>query len=266
MRRSFRALLSLSLLALTLASAAGASAEHRSAARSSIVCPAAGPTPCCVPVAARPSFIPCCAAAAAGPIVIPCCLSTKLNCPLLTISSSRDPSSARQAVKISGRLAAATGSVGATVTLWEELPGQTSFKSAAQTKTDAMGAYSFARGAGSVKTNRSWYATSLSLRSLTLTQMVKALVSLTTRAKKTGARVTVTFRGAVTPSHAGERVRLQERTASGWKTFASFRLTAGSTFSMRETFLGSGSALVRAALGSDSRNIASYSTSVHTKL
>ncbi|HEY6399266.1 MAG TPA: hypothetical protein VIX82_17620 [Solirubrobacteraceae bacterium] len=162
-------------------------------------------------------------------------------------------------------MAAATGSVGVTVTLWEELPGQKTFSSVAHTKTDTMGAYSFARAAGSVKTNRSWYVTALSLRSLTLTQMVKAVVSLTVHAERTGARESVTFRGRVSPSHAGERVRLQERSASGWNTFASVRLTA-SSFSIRETFLGSGSALVRAALGSDRVNIASYSATVHTKL
>jgi hypothetical protein len=264
MRRSLQALLLLGLLALIGAGATSASAAHRSAVRAAIVCPGGGPPPCCVPVVAQPRAIPCCLGTA-GPNIIPCCVPTVINCPGITIASSRDPSTARQSVNITGRLATAS-SAGATVTLWQELPGQQAFHSLAQTQTDSTGNYTLTRPAGSVKTNRSWYVSALALKSLTLVQMVKAVVSLTVSAKKTGAGETVTFKGKVAPSHAGARIRLQVKGATGWRTIASVRLTAGSTFSMRESFLGSGSALVRATLGADSRNIVSYSRAVHTKL
>jgi hypothetical protein len=260
MRRSFRALVLLGLM-LIFVSAPAASADHRSPA---ILCPGAYSPPCCGPVVAQPGVIPCCMPVAASPGVIPCCVPTKFNCPLLTISSSGDPSSARQAIKITGRLTP-VGSPGAAVTLWQELPGQSSFNRVAQAKTDSTGAYRFTRRAGSVRTNRSWYVTALSLRSATWAQMVKAVLSLSISAKKTAAGENVTFRGRVTPSHAGERIRLQEH-AGGWKTFTSARLTAGSTFSVRESFAGSGAALVRAALSADSRNIASHSATVRTEL
>jgi hypothetical protein len=254
MRRSLRALLSLGLLALISTGAASASAEHRSPARAAILCLGGSGLPCCVPVVTEPSLIPCCV-----PTIIKCTA-------LLTISSSRDPSTARQAVEISGRVMPATGAAGTTATLWQELPGQKSFHRVAQTKTDSTGAYKFRRQAGSVQTNRSWFVAAIGLKSLPLTQMVKAVVSLTVSAKKTGNGESVTFKGHVTPSHAGERIRLQERSATGWKLIASVRLTGSSTFSMRKSFVGSRSALVRAALGADSRNVASHSATVHTKL
>jgi hypothetical protein len=252
MPRSARALLSLVLLALIFAGAARASAGHRVLASTPAVCPVISGIPCCQ--------------IAVDPSIIPCCQPTIIKCPgLLTISSWRDPSSARQAVKISGRLMTA-GSTGATVTLWQELPGHAGFHQVAQTNTDSAGAYTFTRRAGSVQTNRSWYVTALGMKSVTVTQMVRAAVSLTVAAQKSSTGERVMFKGQVTPSHCGEAIHLQERSASGWKLIASVRLTASSTFLLRESFLGSGPALVRAALGADSRNIASHSPTVKTKL
>jgi hypothetical protein len=257
-------LVTLGLLATICAAAASASAANHSAASAKIVCPGGGPPPCCVPVVAQPSIIPCCGPIA-GPGPIPCCEPTIITCPGITIASSRDPSTARQSVKITGRLMSAS-SAGVTVTLWQELPGQNSFHRVSQTKTDSVGNYTFTRPAGSVQTNRSWYVSAGGATSLTLAQTVRASVSLSVSEHKSGAGQRVAFTGRVRPSHSGGRIRLQERTASGWRVIASVRLTSRSTFSMRRRFAGSSSATVRAMLGADKRNIASYSAPVHTKL
>lgn len=250
MRRSLQALLSVGLLALVCA--AGASAAQGSSARPQIQCRAGAPPPCCVGVTA-------------GPGIVPCCVPTTQGCPGLTISSSRDPSRADRAVKITGRLMPAASS-GIAVTLWQELPGQTAFHAVALTSTDSTGAYAFTRRAGSVKTNRSWYVTANGTRSLTLAQMVEATVSLSVSSKRNGAGERTTFKGRVSPSHGGEHVRIEERVANGWSVIATIRLTRASTYTLRLSSPGSATAVVRAALGADSKNVASYSRTVHTTL
>lgn len=237
MRRSSRALAVIGLLALTCAGAATANAASGSAVKPSIVCPVvpAGP-PCCEPLA--------------GP------------CPTaLTIQASPDPSTARQAVRVTGQLSRVAA--GATVTLWQELPGQRAFHAVAHVGSDATGTYAFDLA---VQTNRSWYVTADGLTSVTVEQSVKAIVTLSVSGHKSGAGELVTFKGRVTPSHAGERIRVERRGGHGWVEIAAVRLTHGSSFTLHDHFAGTKAVRVRVALAGDSRNIASYSATLPATL
>ena len=252
MRRPAQSLLSLALLAVSFAAAADAGAAARTELAPG-ACPGKGPV-CCQPVAGAPKVVPCC-----EPTILPCTGT-------LTIAAAPDPSKPRRAVAISGQLVAIAVSAGATVTLWEELPSQTAFRQLAQTTTDAAGHYSFTRPAGSVQTDRFWYVSSAGARSATASQRVWDAISLSTRVRKTAAGEVVTFTGKVFPSHAGQRIRLERRAGKAWVLIATARLTPGSTFRIAEKFAGASSALVRAVMAGDRRNIKSYSATMKTTL
>lgn len=254
MRRPAQALLSFALLALSSAPAGNAAAASPAATRAPGVCPGTGPI-CCEPIVGGPSALPCC-----EPTIVPCIGS-------LTISVAPDPSKPRHDVKITGQLLTVAGSSGATITLWQELPGQKTFDQVAQATTDATGDYSFTRPAGSVQTNRSWSVSSASARSATLSQRVWDAITLSATAKKSGSGAVVTFAGKVTPSHGGERIRLERRSGNVWVLIAGVRLTPRSTFRLQEQFAGASSAVVvRAVMAGDRRNIKSYSATVKTTL
>ena len=63
--------------------------------------------------------------------------------------------------------------VGATVELWQELPGQRHFRRIAKTRVSAGGEYKFTFRRGTVRTDRKWYVTAEGVRSHTLHQRVK---------------------------------------------------------------------------------------------
>src|SRR5690242_13856733 len=126
-----------------------------------IVCPEASDNAftCCGPVTPNPGpSSGCCPSPCCGSS--PCCAAAggaEPACPVvqLTISASPNPSVAGLPLTISGRLQ--SGASGRAVDLWQELPGQSTFKRVAQTTTDGSGGYKFARGLGVVRTNTSWY-------------------------------------------------------------------------------------------------------------
>jgi hypothetical protein len=196
---------------------------------------------CCGPpvaTAARASAIPCCRTASA------------IACPVLalTISSSSNPSIAGKRVTISGQWSGGTS--GHLVELWQELPGASTFTRVAQTTTGAVGHYQFVRSG--IETNRQFYVTMAGLRSMTLGQRVRAVVTLTL----SGLRA----RGHVGPDHAGERVLLEQRKlapASGWSVIARPLLSADSTYSVR--LPGSGQIDFRTVFRGDRRNVRSVS-------
>ena len=248
MRRQAQFLISLALLAVSFSAAANAGAAARTELAPG-ACPGNGPV-CCQPVAGTPKVVPCC-----EPTILPCPGS-------LTIVAAPDPSKPRHAVKITGRLV----TFGAAITLWQELPGKTAFRQLAQTTTDGTGHYSFTRPAGSVQTDRSWYTSSASARSATVSQRVWDAITLAVRATKGGTGEMVTFTGKVFPSHAGQRMRLERRAGKAWVLIARVRLTARSSFRLAEQFAGASSAFVRAVMAGDGRNIKSYSAAVKTTL
>jgi hypothetical protein len=204
--------------------------------------------PCCPPL--------CCAPGCCGTI---CCGAGGLQpaCPVeqLTISSSPDPSAEGQKVTISGKLTNA--SAHAVVYLWQQPIGQSSFRRVAQTTTDASGDYTFVLGAGVVETNGSWYASTTGATSSTVFQRVGADVRFVTWVV---AGALLTLNGHVSPSHPGERIWLQRYTpAKRWDTVASSLIGRLSGFTVRHRFARSGSVLLRAVFGGDTRNIRSTS-------
>ena len=246
MRRSLLVLASLALLAAILAGSATASPG--SAARRQIVC--------------RGHALSCC-----PPLAPVCCQPTVLPCAGVTIAVTPNPASARQAVIVTGAVTALAGRpADVPVTLWQQLPGQTSFGRVATAGTDAHGAYRFSRPPGSMPTNRVLYVTALTARSPTVDLSVKAVVTLKVSGRTSGRGRLVGFAGRVTPAHAGERIRIERRTVHGWVLIGRAKLTSSSRFRLLKRFPTLGFASVRAALGADARNAASYSPTRRAKL
>ena len=208
----------LTVVCCAIALAAGAGAALAAAApaqRSShmIICPLE-PTdtitqPCCGPpivtVATSSAFV--------------CCGTPQpINCPLgLTLSSSANPSIAGQKITLTGRWPG--NAAGKTVELFQEMPGAKAFSRVAQTKTGSLGDFQFVRKG--VETNRKWYVAVGSEKSMTITQRVKAVVTLAPRGH---------FHGHVTPNHAGERVWLELQGGKQWQVIGRARLSDRSNY------------------------------------
>jgi hypothetical protein len=176
----------------------------------------------------------------------------------LTIASTPNPSTAGTKVVISGSTIGSP-SAGATVALWQELPGQAGFHQTAQTSLNSSGAYTFTLGRGKVKSDRRWYVTAAGLRSPTIDQLVRAVVTLASSPGTATLGATVDLRGRVTPSHSGETVLIEQRAAGRWMVLARPRLGRGSGYSVSHRFAHAGAAQLRAVLRADSRNETSYS-------
>ncbi len=233
-----------------------------------IVCPlgfrSAG-VPCCGPPVAGGDASQGCCPGASGCCPGACCASGDATAgaarprpPALTpsppsdelsIATSPNPSTDGQPVTISGRLLG--GGAGTSVSLWQKLPGQSAFTRVAQTTTNGPGDYAFVRGAGTVTTNTAWYASTAGATSTTLAQRVSARVTLV---KWVIAGRLVTLHGRVAPSHRGERIALQQRTARGWRTIATSVIGRLSKFTLRHHFAHKGNVLLRAVFGGDARN------------
>jgi hypothetical protein len=263
-----------------LPSTAGAA---RSAAH--IVCPETQQTCCPTPVngaqsspdrAAKSSaaFVPCCGYPTTGtccPTGTCCtaatCCTTGTCCTTactptgLTIAASPDPSTAGRKVVISGGL---TGNpvAGATVVLWRELSGQSSFHQVTQTTTDSAGQYKITMKAGSVNADQQWYVTGDGLQSPTVSQTVNALVGLSPSSRSVAAGTPLVLKGRVTPSHAGQVVLIEQSRGGSWVVIARPRLGRGSTYTTSHRFTKAGAVKLRAVLQADARNNRSNSPTV----
>jgi len=222
--------------------------------------PASAPAIICPLEPAQPITTPCCgppvlATSAARPAVIPCCVCcvttvakaspALIICLPLTISASPDPSKAGRNVTVSGHRSA--GTAGVTVALWEKRPAAKGFKQIATTTTDSSGNYQFVRSG--VTTNRQWYVTAMSTHSFTIDEGVHAVVTLSH-----------TLHVAVSPSHDGEQVLLQEREGHAWSVIAHIRLPQSTAMA---TSLPQGKTVkLRAVLPADKRNVRSVSNVV----
>ncbi len=232
---------SLGLFVASAAVAAGASGITPASAASHsqlIVCPL------------EPSahVVSCCPLPTVQPV--PCCAGSNVACVAgVSITSSSNPSVARHQVTVSGRLA--TAAAGATVDLWQALPGG-GFKQVAQTSTGSSGTYQFVRS--DVNTNRQWYVTAAGATSLTLSQNVKAVVTLSR-----------SLRVHVNPNHAGQSFLIQVRAQHGWKLFVRGRLSRSSSARVPLAAFAPGSETLRAVLPADSRNLRSFSKPVRVK-
>jgi phospholipase C len=181
--------------------------------------------------------------------------------PTLTIAAAPNPSAAPARVVISGQL---TGPrhAGARVTIWQRLPWQQGFHVFARTRSDPQGRYAVIPRTGSVATNRQWYAVARGLRSATHKQRVRASVTLALSPLTADAGAPVTLNGQVAPSHAGERVMIEQLGASGWQVLARPILDTTSHFQLTLTFTRGGPHALRAVLAGDQKNVASYSPAV----
>ncbi len=256
MRRSF--LLSLSIASLLIGAGAFAISSSSASPRASgtIVCPLSAATPrnCCPPIGAL---------AGAGRF---CCPGTARCATRLTVDADPSPSTAGQSVIVSGRLLGASATSSTRVVLWHRLPEQRQFHRVASTMVNPLGLYEIVRPPGTVDTNRRWYVTAGDLRSPTITQHVQALVTLSAAATTVNSGDVVSVSGHVTPTHAGQRVLLQQLNGGAWVTIASLRLDRASSYSTRRRLHGDGSIELRVVLPADSRNIRSPSAPVPINL
>jgi hypothetical protein len=143
---------------------------------------------------------------------------------------------------------------GATVVLWREAAGQSSFKQMAQTTTDSAGHYTFTLKRGTVMADQAWYATSDGVKSATIRQQVNALVGLSASTHSTTVGHAIVLRGHVTPSHAGEVVLVEASRGGAWQVIARPRLDHGSNFATSGHFSRQGAVKLRAVLPADKRN------------
>lgn len=183
----------------------------------------------------------------------PCCPGPAMCAQLLSVSSSPNPSDARKKVVISGSLSGASSTPGATVTIWQRLPGENQFSKLADVTPDASGTYSLSE---SPDTNRQWYASANGLRSVMIEQQVQARVVLTASRTKHGG---VTFRAQVTPAHPHQRVMLEVRSGRRWTVLMRPRLDKHSRATVGFLALFGSARTFRATFVGDSRNVRSSS-------
>ena len=177
----------------------------------------------------------------------------------LTINALPNPIDAGEGVFIYGHLNAPPVG-GQTIVLYHHLAGSgLGYTRVGQTTTDSHGFYEFTRAEDVVMTNRSWFVREAGIHQIhsrTMFERVAALVSLSASSTTAVTGQPVVFTGHVDPSHAGERVVLQQQTASGdWRGLKSVRLDGGSSYSITKSWRFEGDHTVRVLLPSDARNI-----------
>lgn len=183
----------------------------------------------------------------------------------LTIRTSADPISAGQGVLIYGRLWG-PDNAGKRIWLFHRIDPAGHFTPVGVTRTDGAGFYEFIRADGVVKTNRNWFVLGPHYtHSRTVHEWVSSVVTLSAGATTAMTAQPVDFSGTVFPSHAGQRVLLQEQVSTngnGWKTLEAGRTNGESAFSIAHHFRTAGSYTLRAFFRGDPRNIAGASPSV----
>ena len=177
----------------------------------------------------------------------------------LTINALPNPIDAGEGVFIYGHLNVPPVG-GQTIVLYHHLAGSgLGYTRVGQTTTDSHGFYEFTRAEDVVMTNRSWFVREAGIHQIhsrTMFERVAALVSLSASSTTAVTGQPVVFTGHVDPSHAGERVVLQQQTASGdWRGLKSVRLDGGSSYSITKSWRFEGDHTVRVLLPSDARNI-----------
>jgi hypothetical protein len=128
----------------------------------------------------------------------------------LTIDSSADPIEYGQSVTISGTLA---GGASQPVTLLARTVRQTGFAPVAEITTDASGNYGFP--AQSPVNSTFYKVTGAGKSSAVLYEGVKDVLTAAVSATTIEAGQSLTFSGAVAPSHAGHTIYLERQNASG---------------------------------------------------
>ncbi len=179
----------------------------------------------------------------------------------VSIRSSANPSNVTQRVTVSGRVSGKRVQ-GVTVTLFGQLGGARRYKVLARTTASSSGSYSFRFQAGSIATNRRWYAVAGSRRSRVIKERAQATVAVAASAPTVNEGSLVTLTGTVSPSHKGQEVVVQQRLGGPWQQIAAPTLGRGSRFSFTFPSTLGGVSQIRAVLPGDSRNIRSYAAPV----
>ncbi|HKO28754.1 MAG TPA: hypothetical protein VJU80_14945 [Solirubrobacteraceae bacterium] len=177
----------------------------------------------------------------------------------MTINAIPNPIDSGEGVFIYGHLNVPPVG-GQTITLYHRLAGSgRGYTRVGQTTTDSHGFYEFTRAEDVVTTNRSWFVREggiHQIHSRTVFERVAALVSLSASTSTAVTGQPVTFTGHVDPRHAGERVVLQQETASGnWHRLESDRLDGASNYSITHRWRFAGDHTVRVLFRSDVQNI-----------
>ncbi len=132
--------------------------------------------------------------------------------------------------------------------------GQAAFSDVASTQTNTSGAFSFLR---TVKTNVEWYAKAGTVQSATVSESVSAALVLHPTSVASQAGVKLELSGTITPSHAGERVALEQLRRGHWVTVARPKLSAKSRFRVTTAtrkLRGGSVERFRIVLAADARN------------
>jgi hypothetical protein len=177
----------------------------------------------------------------------------------LTINAIPNPIDAGEGVFIYGHLNVPPVG-GQTIVLYHHLAGSgLPYTQVGRTTTDSHGFFAFTRAEDVVMTNRSWFVREAGIHQIhsrTVFERVAALVSLTASTSTVVTGQPVVFTGHVDPSHAGERVVLQQESASGdWRSLESGRLDGASTYSITHRWRFAGDHTVRVVFPSDVRNV-----------
>jgi phospholipase C len=184
----------------------------------------------------------------------------------VTLHATPEPATAGDRVTIYGRLlgvAPGASSCGLTVVIWRMFPGQRRFTPTARARTNVTGRYRLVLPAGTVMTNRAWFATSKGLTSRTVDETVYAHMTFVSTATFAVAGDRETFSGQVAPYHAGLRVLIERLSGrGGWRTVAKARLNRASSFSIGYQLNKAGSGPWRAVLPASTENIQSQSPAV----
>lgn len=184
----------------------------------------------------------------------------------LTIAAAPNPINAGEPVLIYGQLNG-PNHAGRQITLWHHLAGTRGGYTVVQrTTTDANGFWSVTRAAGTVTTNRAWFATAgRGVHSRTLHEWVRATVTLDQPSSSLTTGTPVSFTGTVSPSHAGELIVLQQQVGTNgdrWRTIDHARIGAGGGFTVVHRFRTPGDRTLRAVFRGDRRNVRGASTPI----
>jgi hypothetical protein len=249
----FRPLLLASSFALLIGGSAAALSAPSASAQHTIICPQATGVsdPCCGPIQAHDAA--CCTQPVEATDSF-CCPSNAVCATPLTISSSPNPSTAPHKVVVSGE--ASGVAAGTVVTLFGRTPGQSTFRQVSSGKTGSTGAYKIT--ITRVMTNRQWYASEHSVKSTTISQMVRASMTFTATQSPGND---VTFSGLVSPSQGGAKVLIEQLKGGTWHVIAHAGLGHSSRYKLEHHFAVGGRIELRAALRGDARNAGSFSHS-----
>jgi phospholipase C len=176
----------------------------------------------------------------------------------LSVLASPNPAKAGARVAVTGTLQAPRQKP-APVLLWERLPGQRRFQPVAHASGTTFGQYRLTRRAD---TNRQWFVSAGALHSRTITEHVRAVLSLGASAQALAPGDRVSLSGHVTPSHAGQRVALEQQQGRRWLLLALVKLDRRSNYKLARRFTAAQRLNLRVRLPGDRRNIASTSPSL----